>query len=277
MRQSFVVEMVGKDDLANAVGINSTIFNTGRILGPAVAGVMITAVGTGWAFLANAASSVAVLAALALMRPAELHPVAAGRAARSGQLREGFRYVRGRPDLVLTMVLVFVVGTFGLNFQITTALLAKQVFHRGASGYGLLSTALAVGAFAGAILATRRTKRPSQLFLIGAALAFSLLEIAAGLMPTFALTAVAARPDRAGDADLHDRGQLLGPARRRADDARTGDGAVPGVLHGRDAARRADHRLAGRRRRPAVGADRRRADLPASRRSRSAPLARRAA
>ncbi|MGI8762041.1 MAG: MFS transporter [Jatrophihabitantaceae bacterium] len=189
VRQSFVVEMVGRDELTNAVAINSTIFNAARILGPAVAGVMITAVGTGWAFLANAASSLAVLTGLWLMRPAELFPSPPIRRAR-GQLREGFRYVRGRGDLMVTMVLVFVIGTFGLNFQITTALIAKQVFHRSASGYGLLSTALAVGACAGAVLATRRTTRPTQLFLVLAALSFSVLEIGSGLMPGFDSTAL---------------------------------------------------------------------------------------
>ena len=189
VRQSFVVEMVGRDELANAVAINSTIFNSARIMGPALAGVMITAVGTGWAFLVNALSSIAVLSGLALMRPDELHPAPAIQRGR-GQLREGFRYVRGRPDLVLTMALVFVVGTFGLNFQITTALLAKQVFHRGASGYGLLSTALAVGACLGAVLATRRRSRPTQLFLVGATLAFSVLEIVTGLMPGYVSTAL---------------------------------------------------------------------------------------
>jgi MFS family permease len=193
VRQSFVVEMVGRDELTNAVGINSTIFNSGRIIGPAVAGVTISAVGTGWAFLANALSSVAVLGALYAMRPGELHP--APRVQRAdGQLRAGFRYVRSRPDLVLTMVLIFIVGTFGLNFQITTALVAKQVFHRSASGYGLLSTMLAVGAFAGAILATRRMRRPSQVFLIGATSVFSLLEITTGLMPSFGLTAALLLP-----------------------------------------------------------------------------------
>ncbi|MDP9115790.1 MAG: MFS transporter [Actinomycetota bacterium] len=189
VRQSFVVEMVGRDELTNAVAINSTIFNLGRVVGPAIAGVMISAVGTGWAFIANALSSLAVLVGLALMRTAELHPPPPLLRAR-GQLREGFRYVRGRPDLLLTMVLIFVVGTFGLNFQITTALLAKQVFHRSASGYGLLSTALAVGACLGAVVATRRTNRPTQLFLVSYALLFSVLEICCGLMPNFALTAV---------------------------------------------------------------------------------------
>jgi MFS family permease len=188
VRQSFVVEMVGRDELTNAVAINSTIFNAGRILGPAAAGVLISAVGTGWAFVGNAASSGAVLAGLLLMRPAELFPSPQLRRAR-GQLREGFRYVRQRSDLMLTMVLIFVFGTFGLNFAITCALMAKQVFHRGASGYGLLSTALAVGACAGAVLATRRTERPSAMFLLGAAGAFSVLEIVTGLMPTYAWTA----------------------------------------------------------------------------------------
>ena len=189
VRQSFAVEMVGPDDLTNAVGLNSTIFNSARILGPAVAGVMIAAVGTGWAFVANAISSIAVLTGLALMRPSELRPSPAIARVR-GQLRAGLRYVWHRQDLLLTMILVFVVGTFGLNFQITTALLAKQVFHRTATGYGLLSTALAVGACVGAVLATRRRTRPSLLFLLLAALSFGLLEIIAGSMPGFGGTAL---------------------------------------------------------------------------------------
>jgi MFS family permease len=187
-RQSFVVEMVGRDDLTNAVGINSTIFNSARIIGPAVAGVMISAVGTGWAFIANAASSIAVLAGLWLMRRGELYPAPPLERA-NGQLRDGVRYVLGRSDLLLPMVLVFIVGTFGMNFQITTALTAKQVFHRTATGYGLLSTSLAVGAFIGAILATRRTRRPSSRFLLHAALAFGVIEVLAGSMPTFDTTA----------------------------------------------------------------------------------------
>ncbi len=193
VRQAFVVEMVGRDELTNAVAINSTTFNSARIIGPAIAGITITAVGTGWAFLANALSSVAVLAGLAAMRTAELHPSKPVVRAK-GQLREGFRYVRGRPDLMLTMVLIFVVGTFGLNFQITCALMAKQVFHHGASGYGLLSTALAVGAFGGAVVATRRTKRPTALFLLVTAGAFGLAEVVAGVMPNFGWTAVALVP-----------------------------------------------------------------------------------
>jgi MFS family permease len=188
VRQSFVVEMVGPDDLVNAVALNSTTFNVGRILGPAIAGVMIAAVGTGWAFIANAASSVAVLGGLAMMRTGELYPSVPVRRAK-GQLREGIRYVRGRRDLLLTMALIFVIGTIGMNFQITTALLAKHTFHRRATGYGLLSTALAVGACGGAILATRRTTRPTPQFLLLAAAAFSVLESITGLMPDFLATA----------------------------------------------------------------------------------------
>lgn len=193
VRQSFVVEMVGKQDLANAVAINATIFNAGRVLGPAIAGVMIAGLDTGPVFLVNAASSIGVLLALSLMRTAELAPSPPVQRAR-GQLRDGLRYVRGRPDLMLTMILVFVIGTFGMNFQLTMALLAKQVFHRSATGYGLLSTALAVGACLGAVLATRRVRRPTQLFLIGTALVFAALEIGSGLMPSFDSTAVLLLP-----------------------------------------------------------------------------------
>ncbi len=199
VRQSFVVEMVGPDDLPNAVGLNSATFNTARIVGPAVAGVMITAVGTGWVFLANSALTLAVITGLLVMRPGELlrsPPVARAR----GQLREGLRYVRERSELLLPMLLVAVVGTFGLNFQITMALMAKDEFGRGAASYGLLSTMLAVGSLAGALLSTRRTGRPRQRFLLASACGFGLVEMAVGLMPTYAAVAIALVP--AGAAAL---------------------------------------------------------------------------
>jgi hypothetical protein len=186
-RQSFAVEMVGRNDLANAVGINSTIFNIGRVVGPVAAGVTISQVGTGWAFIANAISGIGVLTALTLMRSSELHPTPHLVRA-PGQLRESITYVRGRSDLVLPMVLVFIVGTFGLNFQITAAILAKQVFHRGAGGFGLLSAFFAIGACIGALIATRRQTRPSSTFLVGAAVAFGTLEVIVGLMPGFGAT-----------------------------------------------------------------------------------------
>jgi MFS family permease len=183
-RQTFVVEMVGKADLPNAIALNSAIFNSARILGPAVAGVGIALLGgTGPVFLVNAASFAAVMTGLALMRERELYrgdPV--GRA--KGQLREGLRYVLRRRDLVLILVLVAFVACFGMNFQLTTALVAREVFHTGASAFGLASTMLAVGALIGALLAARRAKPPRPLLPI-AALAFGLLEIVTGLMPTF--------------------------------------------------------------------------------------------
>jgi hypothetical protein len=186
-RQSFAVEMVGRNDLANAVGINSTIFNIGRVVGPVAAGVTISQVGTGWAFIANAVSGIGALTALALMRSSELHPTPHLVRA-PGQLREAITYVRGRSDLVLPMILVFIVGTFGLNFQITAALLAKQVFHRGADGFGLLSAFFAAGACIGALIAARRQVRPSSTFLVCAAVAFGTLEAVVGFMPTFGAT-----------------------------------------------------------------------------------------
>ncbi|MGI8666275.1 MAG: MFS transporter [Jatrophihabitans sp.] len=193
IRQSFVVEMVGGQDLSNAVALNSTTFNLARIIGPAIAGVVITSFGTGWAFLGNAASTIAVLAGLALMRSAELFP-STPVDRKPGQYRDAIRYVRNRSDLMLPMLLMFVIGTFGFNYQITIALIAKQVFHRGAGSFGLLSTTLAVGATVGALAATFRRNRPTRLFLVGAASAFSLSEILSGLMPSFELTALALVP-----------------------------------------------------------------------------------
>jgi MFS family permease len=182
-RQSFVMEMVGPEDLPNAVGLNSASFNVARVSGPAVAGLLIHAVGTGPVFLINAASYGAVLLGLGRMRVAELWsrpPAQRGR----GQLRAGLRYVRGRPDLLLPITLVGIVGTFGLNFQMTLALFAKDVFDRGAQSFGVLSSAYAVGSLAGALLAARRG-RARRRVLVGAVVAFGLLEITTALMPTY--------------------------------------------------------------------------------------------
>jgi MFS family permease len=182
-RQTFVVEMVGKADLPNAIALNSAIFNTARIFGPAVAGVSIAVFGTGPVFLINAASFAAVLFGLAAMRERDLcraDPVARAK----GQLREGLRYVRRRRDLVLILLLVGFVAAFGMNFQMTTALMSREVFHTGASAFGLASTMFAVGALAGSLLAARRTRPPKRLLPLAAA-AFGLLEVVTGLMPTY--------------------------------------------------------------------------------------------
>jgi len=188
VRQSFVVEMVGSDDLVNAVSLNSATFNGARIIGPAVAGVLITTVGLAPVFGINALSYIAVITCLIRMRPADLHPARRVERGR-GQLREAVRYVRRRPDLLLPVALVAVIGMFGFNFQITLALLAKDVFHRDAGTYGMLSSLLALGSLAGALLGARRA-RPRVVIMVGAALAFGLLEIVVGVAPnllTFSL------------------------------------------------------------------------------------------
>ena len=187
-RQSFVIEMVGPDDLPNAVGLNSASFNLGRVLGPALAGLLIELVGTGPVFVVNGLSYLAVIAALLRMDSADLSPAPlAGRG--RGKVREGLRYVRGRPDLLTVMVLVFFVGTFGLNFQLTTALMATEVFDKGAGQFGLLGSVMAVGSLSGALLAARRG-RPRLRLLILAAGGFGVVEIVSGLMPTYLLFAV---------------------------------------------------------------------------------------
>jgi MFS family permease len=182
-RQSFVIEMVGREDLTNAVGLNSASFNLGRVVGPSLAGFLIVFVGTAPVFLINAASFLAVIFALTKMRVADLTPVP--RAPRGpGQIREGARYLWGRPDLMMILVVVFFVGTFGLNFQMTSALMATQVFHKGAGEYGVLGSVLAVGSLSGALLAARRAK-PRLRLVVGGALVFGVIEIFAGVMPTY--------------------------------------------------------------------------------------------
>ncbi|MCZ4076658.1 MFS transporter [Rhodococcus sp. H36-A4] len=189
VRQSFTIEMVGKETLANAIALNSMTFNMARIIGPALSGVLITFIGTGWVFLINAASFAAVFGALVAMRSADLFHVE--RAARAkGQVREGFRYVWGRDDLRVLLATVFMVSTFGLNFPLSLAVLARNTFGSGADAYGLLSTALAVGTLAGATLAARRSGTPRLRLFIGAVIAFGVFEILVGLMPNYTLVAV---------------------------------------------------------------------------------------
>jgi MFS family permease len=183
-RQSFVVEMVGRRDLPNAIALNSATFNSARLLGPAVAGVLIALLGTGPVFLLNAASFGAVMFSLYAMRAGDLNPSERVKRAK-GQLREGLRYVRGRRDLMLVLFLVGMVATFGMNFQITTALVAKGVFDTDASAFGLASSMLALGALAGALLAARRQTRPRLRMLVCTALLFGVLEMITGVMPTY--------------------------------------------------------------------------------------------
>jgi predicted MFS family arabinose efflux permease len=180
--------MVGPDDLTNAVGLNSATFNVARILGPGLAGLMIGALGggaeaTGWVILINAASYAAVIWQLERMDPRLLH-TAELRPKTPGMLVEGVRYVRSQPKMVMILIMVFFAGTFGMNFQITSALMATQVFGKGAGEFGILGSAMAVGSLAGALLAARRTRIRMRL-LVGAALGFGAAEVVAGLLPSY--------------------------------------------------------------------------------------------
>ena len=168
VRQTFVGELVGDADLPNAVALNSTSFNAGRMVGPAVAGLVIASVGTGWAFLINGASFAAVLISLAFLRVAELHPNT--RASRAkGSFLEGLRYVWGRADLKAILVMLFLIGTFGLNFPIFISTMAVGVLHTDARGFGLLSSTMAIGTIAGALFAASRDQPRFVSLLLGAA------------------------------------------------------------------------------------------------------------
>lgn len=182
-RQTFVAELVGEADLSNAMALNSTSFNLARTVGPAAAGLLIAVVGTGWVFVINAASYAAVLASLALLRVAQLHRRHRPPATRAS-LWDGFRYLRGRPDLVTILTMLFLIGTFGLNFPIFISTMSVTVFHADASRFGLLASTLAAGSVIGALLAARRTG-PSLKLLIWSALLFGAGCALAAVAPAF--------------------------------------------------------------------------------------------
>jgi MFS family permease len=192
-RQSFVSEIVSPDDLTNAVGLNSASFNAARLVGPAVAGLLIAALGggaeaTGWVIVINAVSYLAPVLALRGMDASRLTPFVPTRR-HPGMVREGLAYVRSRRDLTLVLVIVGIVGTFGLNFQMTTALMATQVFDRGPTEYGLLGTFMAVGSLSGALLSARRPTIRLRL-VVGAAMVFGAAEVVAGVLPSYVAFAV---------------------------------------------------------------------------------------
>jgi len=191
-RQVFVSALVPAERLGNAVSLNSASFNAARLVGPGVAGLAIAAVGTGWVFLINAASFAFTIAAMFAMRTSELERLP--RASRSpGALRAGVRYVRGRSDIVVILVVLFVVAAFGLNFQLTSAVMATEVFGRDAEGYGILGSVLAIGSLAGALLSARRV-RPRVRLVVGAAFGFGVASTLMALAPTYLLFALATIP-----------------------------------------------------------------------------------
>jgi MFS family permease len=188
-RQTFVSELVDEGDVSNAVGLNSTSFNAARMIGPAVAGLLIPVVGSGWVFLINGASFGAVLASLARLRTHELHQ--RGRAVRSqGSFGEGFRYAWSRPDLRAYFLMLFLFGTFGLNFPIFISTMSVSVFRKGAEQFGLLTSMMAVGSVTGALLSARRAKPTANALLVGTTIFGVGLGLAA-VMPNYALFGVA--------------------------------------------------------------------------------------
>lgn len=188
-RQTFVADLVGEAALLNAVALNSTSFNAGRLIGPAVAGVLIATVGSGWVFLINAASFAGVLCSLSLLRVRELHREPRPRG-RNGSLLEGFRYLRKRPDLRAIFLMFFLIGTFGVNFAIFISTMCVRIFHAGADQFGLLTSTMATGSVAGALLAARRSK-PRFTLLLAAAAVFGLTFVFPAVLPNYWLFCVA--------------------------------------------------------------------------------------
>lgn len=191
VRQVFVSRLVGDEDLHNAVTLNSLSFNLASLAGPAAAGLLIAAVGTGWAFLVNAASFLAVLASLFLVRVAEFHPTTPGRRTR-GSFVQGLRYVAGRADLMAILAMLFLIGTFGLNFPIFISTMAVKVFQVDARGFGGLSSMMAVGTVAAAVLSARYD-RPTLGTLLWSAGLLGVGFVLAGIAPgywTFAASLV---------------------------------------------------------------------------------------
>jgi MFS family permease len=191
-RQAFVSEVVDREDIRNAVALNAASFNTARLVGPGLAGLMIAVMGTGPLFLLNAASFAAVILSLLRMRVDELQP-AVKTARRKRQILEGIQYVRQRPDLLMILVLAGLIGTFGLNFQIINALMATQVFGKGSAEYGLFGSVLAVGTLTAALLAARRQGSLIR-YVLGGAIAFGLFTLIAAVMPNYILYAIALIP-----------------------------------------------------------------------------------
>ena len=188
-RQSFMLEMVGSDHLRNAVSLNSVMVNVARVLGPAVAGILIATVGEGVCFLVNAASFVAVVASLIAMDQSALRPTEPTPRAR-GQLREGLRYVRGAPELALPLLMMAVVGCLTYEFQVSLPVMASRGLHVGADGFGFMTASMGVGAVIGGLMVAARGKtglRP----LVLAASAFGVAMTFATLAPTLAAELVA--------------------------------------------------------------------------------------
>jgi len=182
-RQTFVAELVSDANLSNAVALNSTSFQVARMVGPAISGLLIAGVGTGWVFILNAASFAGVLAALLTLRVHDLHRPERT-APKLGGFIDGFRYVRAHPDLLAVLAMLFLVATFCMNFAVFVSSMAVTVFGTGSGGYGLLSSMLAVGSVTGALSSARR-ETPRAILLLASALLLSICFAVAAAMPTY--------------------------------------------------------------------------------------------
>lgn len=187
-RQTFVSDLVSDRNLANAVALNSASFNAARMLGPAVAGVLIAAIGEGWLFVVNAGSYAAVLVSLLMLRVSELHTEPKPERTRGGLLA-GFRYVWGRPDLMAVLVMLLLLGAFGFNFAIFISTMSVTVFQGDASQYGLLTSSMAVGTMCGALLSARRPV-PGMVLMAVSAACFGVSVAVAAVMPGPVLFAI---------------------------------------------------------------------------------------
>lgn len=185
-RQAFVSEMVPQGDVMNAVSLNTAVFNSARLVGPAVAGVVIAHVGMAVCFWSNAVSFVAVIIALFMMRDRDLFDSGARPVRGRGQIRAGLQHVRQNPDLLYPLILMTIIGTLGFNFQIVLPLFADFTFHRGAQTYGTMSSVIAIGSLAGALFAATRTHPTKKLLLISA-MAFGITELGIGFVPTLGI------------------------------------------------------------------------------------------
>lgn len=188
VRQTFVAELVEKKDLTNAVSLNSVSFHTARLIGPAVAGLLTAVVGAGWVFMINAVTFAGTLVALKAIRVSELNQQP--RAARErGQIVAGFRYVRKKPAIVVILIMVFIIGTLGMNFAIFTSTMTTIQFHLGAGEFGLLSSVMAIGSVTGALISARQ-ERPRMRTIFASSFLFGVACTISAFMPTFATFAV---------------------------------------------------------------------------------------
>jgi MFS family permease len=184
VRQAFTSELVGHDDLPNAVSLNSANFNGGRLIGPAVSGLLIAAFGTGPSFLVNGASYFFVI--LALLRIDSKRLFHQNQEKSLGNIREGIAYAKARPDIYVVMIMVFALATFGLNFQIFNALMATQEFGLGPANFGLMGTFIAIGSLSGAIGSARLERFRTTRFVIIGGMLFSISIMVLSVLPNYA-------------------------------------------------------------------------------------------